>query len=97
MYQRAPEGHANRMYQFLHDSAKLIINTERYKTNRDRRQTTEYDFVPDPSWKNKRGDPHKDAAERYERKVKQREKAARHPKKGKPDPDMVDFRKFIVF
>ena len=81
MYQRALEGHDNRTYKFLYDSAKFIANTERYKTNRDRRQTTEYDFVPDPSWKNKRGDPHKDAAERYERKVKKREKAAKLPKK----------------
>ena len=43
MYQRAPEGHENRTYEFLLDSAKLSVNTERYKTNRDRRQTTEYD------------------------------------------------------
>ena len=39
MYQRAPEGHENRMYKLLYDSAKLIVNTERYKTNRGRRQT----------------------------------------------------------
>ena len=71
MYQRAPEGHENRTYKFLCDSAKLIVNTERCKTNRDRRQTTESDFVPDPSWKNKRGDPHKDAAERYPREKSQ--------------------------
>ena len=49
MYQRAPEGHEHRTYKFLYNSAKLIVNTERYKTNRDRRQTTECDFVPDPS------------------------------------------------
>ena len=49
MYQRAPEGHENRTYKFLYGSAKLMVNTEHYKTNRDRRQTTEYDFVPDPS------------------------------------------------
>ena len=49
MYQRAPEGHQNRTHKFLYDSAKLIVNTEHHKTNRDRRQTTEYDFVPDPS------------------------------------------------
>ena len=48
MYQRAPEGHENGTFKFLYDSAKLIVNTERYKTNRDRRQTTECDFVPDP-------------------------------------------------
>ena len=54
MYQQAPEGHEIRTYKFLYDSAKLIVNTERYKTNRDRRQTTEYDFVPDPSRKNGR-------------------------------------------
>ena len=47
MYQRAPEGHEHRRYKFLYDSAKLIVNTESYKTNWDRRQTTEYDFVPD--------------------------------------------------
>ena len=81
MCQRAPEGHGNRTYKFQYDSAKLIVNTERYKTNRDRRQTAEYDFVLDPSRKNKRGDPHKDAAERYDRKVKKREKAAKLPKK----------------
>ena len=51
MYRRAPEGHENRTYKFLFDSAKLIVNTERYKTNRGRRQTTEYDFVPDPKRK----------------------------------------------
>ena len=51
MYQRAPEGHKNRTYKFVYDSAKLIVNTERYMTNRDRRQTTEFDFVLDPSRK----------------------------------------------
>ena len=51
MYQRAPEGHEHRTYKFLYDSAKLILNTERCKTNRDRRQTTEYDLVPDPNGK----------------------------------------------
>ena len=40
MYQRAPEGHEHRTYKFLYDSAKFVVNTERYKTNRDRRQTT---------------------------------------------------------
>ena len=30
MYQRAPECHENRTYKFLSDSAKLIVNTERY-------------------------------------------------------------------
>ena len=30
VYQRAPEGHENRTYKFLYDSAKLIVNTERY-------------------------------------------------------------------
>ena len=47
--------------------------------------TTEYDFVPDPSRgrarANKKGDPHDDAAEKYERKAKKREKAAKLPKK----------------
>ena len=68
MYQWAPEGHGNRTYKFLFDSAKLIVNTERYKTNRDRRQTTEYDFVPDPSRKMKGAIltkmPRKDAREK---------------------------------
>ena len=95
MYQRAPEGHEHRTYKFLYNSAKLIVNTERYKTNRDRRQTTEYDFVPDPSWKNK-GDPHKDAVERYERKAKKREKAAKLPKKDKPDPDKTPLCRFFL-
>ena len=40
MYQQAPEGHGNRMDKFLYDPAKPIVNTERYKMNRDRRQTT---------------------------------------------------------
>ena len=40
MCQRAAECHEHRTYKFLYDSAKLIVNTERYKTNRDRRQTT---------------------------------------------------------
>ena len=95
MYQRASEGHENRTYKFLYDSAKLIVNTERYKTNRDRRQTTEYGFVPDPPWKNK-GDPHKDAVERYERKAKKREKAAKLPKKDKPDPDKKPLCRFFL-
>ena len=64
MYQRAPEGHdghENRIYKFSYDSTRLIANTERYKTNRDRCQTTEYDSVPGPKRKN---DPHKGAADR---------------------------------
>ena len=84
MYQQAPEGHENRTYKFLYDSAKLVVNTDRYKTNRDRRQTTEYDFAPEPKRKT---DPHKGAAEKYKRKVKKREKDAKHPRKDKPDPD----------
>ena len=55
MYQQVPEGHENRTYKFLYDSAKLAVNPERYKTNRDRRQTTEYDFVLGPSWKKQKG------------------------------------------
>ena len=51
MYQRAPEGHEHRTYKLQYDSVKLNANTERYKTNQDRRQTTEYDFVPDPKRK----------------------------------------------
>ena len=95
MYQRAPEGHENRTYKFLYDSTKLMVNTERYKTNRDRRQTTEYDFVPDPprgrTRESKKGDPHKDAADKYERKVKKREKSAKLPNKDKPDADTPGF------
>ena len=82
MYQRAPEGHEHRTYKFLYDSAKVIANTECYKTNRDRRQTTEYDFVPDSKRKN---DPTKGAAEKYERKIKKREKDAKTHKKDKSD------------
>ena len=78
MYQGAPEGHEHRTYNFLYDSAKLIVNIERYKTNQDRRQTTEYDFVPDPKQKN---EPTKNAGEKYERKVKKREKDAKMSKK----------------
>ena len=56
MYQRAPEGHEHRTYKSLFDSAiteryKTNVNTECYKTNRDRRQTTEYDSVPGPERK----------------------------------------------
>ena len=93
MYQRAPEGHENRTYKFLYDSAKLVVNTDRYKTNRDRRQTTEYDFVPDPK---KKTDPHKGAAEKYERKVKKREKDAKLPKKDKPDSDEIPLCRFFL-
>ena len=80
MYQRAPEGHENRTYKFLYDSAKLS-----YKTNRDRPQTAEYDFVPGPSRgrtrESKKGDPHKDAADKYESKVEKREKPTKLSKK----------------
>lgn len=83
------------------DSAKLAVNAERYKTNRDRRQTTESDFVPDPSLgrtrETKKGDPHKDAADKCERKVKKREKAAKLPKKDKPDSDETPLcRSFLL-
>ena len=84
MYQWAPEGHEHRTYKFLYDSAKLIVNTDRYKTNRDRRQTTECDFVLDQT---RKSDPHKGTVEKYERKVKKAEKDAKLPKKGKSDPD----------
>ena len=80
MYQRAPEGHEHRTYKCLNESAKVIVNTERYKTNRDRRQTTEYDFVPGPKRKN---DSIKGAGEKHERKIKKREKDAKPPKKNK--------------
>ena len=83
MYQRAPEGHENRTYKFLYDSAKLTVNTEHYKTNRDRRQTTEYDFVPDPE---KKHDPRKGAGEKHARTGKKRERGAKLHKKGKFDP-----------
>ena len=100
MYQRAPEGRENRTYKFLYDSAKLIANAERYKTNRDRRQTTEHDFVPDPSRgrtrENKRGDPHKDAADKCDRKVKKREKAAKLPTKDKLDPDKTPLCRVLL-
>ena len=99
MYQRAPEGHENKTYKLLYDSAKLIVNAERYKTNRDRRQTTENDFVPGFSRgrtrENKRGAPHKDGAEKYERKVKKREKAAKLPKKDKLDPKKTPLCRFF--
>ena len=91
MYQRAPEGHENRTYKFLYDSAKLIVHAESYKTNRDRRQTAEYDFVLDPSRgrtrQSKKGDHHKDAADKCEGKVEKREKSAKLSKKDKPDAD----------
>ena len=100
MYQRAPEGRENRTYKFLYVSAKWVVNTERYKTNRDRRQTTEYDFVPGPfrgrNRENKRGAPHKDAVDKYERKIKKREKAAKLPKKDRPDPDKTPLCRFFL-
>ena len=92
MYQRAPEGHESRTYKFLFDSAKLIVNTERYKTNLDRRQTTEYDFVPDP--KRKR-DSLKGAGEKHEINIKKREKDAKLPKKDKPDPGKTPLCRFL--
>ena len=91
MYQRALEGHEHRTYIFLYDSAKVIGNTERYKTNRDSRQTTEYDLAPDPKLKN---DSIKGAGEKYERKIKKREKDAKPPKKDKPDPSKTPLCRF---
>ena len=93
MYQRAPEGHGSSAYKFLYDSAKLIVNTERYKTNRDRRQTTGYDFVPDP--KRKR-DSLKGAGEKHKRKIKKREQDAKLPKKDKPDPSKTTLCRFSL-
>ena len=81
VYQRAPDGHEHRTYKFLYDSAKFIVNTERYKTNRDRRQTTEYDFAPEPK---RKSDSIKGAGEKYERNIKRREKDVKPPKKDKP-------------
>ena len=100
MCQRAPEGHENRTYRLLYDSAKLIVNTERYKTNRDRRQTTEYDLVPDPSRGRirecKKGDLHKEDADKCERKAKKREKSAKLSKKDKPDTDQPPLCRFLL-
>ena len=51
-------------------------------TNRDRRQTAEYDFVPDPSRgrnrEHKRGDPHEDAADKYVR-TREKSRSVRKP------------------
>ena len=93
MYQRAPEGREHRTDKFLYDSAKLIVNTERYKTNRDRRQTTEYDFVTDPKRKK---DSIKGAGEKHERKIKKREKDAKPPKKDKPDSSKTPLCRFLL-
>ena len=100
MYQRAPEGHGNRTCKSLYGSAKLVVNTECYKTNRDGRQTAEYDFVPDPSRgrtrESKKGDPHKDAADKYESKVKKCKKSAKLSKRGKPDLDKTPLCRFFL-
>ena len=41
-------------------------------------------------------DPHKGAAEKYERTIKKREKNAKLPKKVKPDPDKTPLCKFFL-
>ena len=94
MYQRAPEGHENRTYKFLYDSAKLIVNTDRCKTNRDRRQTTEYDFVPEPSRgrtsERKKIDTHKNAADKHDKKIKQPEKSAEPSLRDRTNPTQIE-------
>ena len=77
---------------YIYDSAKLIVNTERYKTNRDRRQTTEYDFDHDAKRKN---DSIKGAGEKYERKIKRREKDAKPPKKDKSESSKTPLCRFL--
>ena len=93
MYQRAPEGHEHRTYKFLYGSAKSVVNTERCKTNRGRRQTTEYDSVPGQ----KRKMIIKNAREKYETKTNKREKDAKTPKKDKSDSSKTPLCRFYLF
>ena len=58
------------------------------------------DFVPDPSrgrtTERKKGDPDKDAADKYERKIKKREESAELSKKDKPDADKTPLCRFFL-